>query len=90
MAKTSSKNTNTTSKQANKTTKILKSIPPQEIEMTSCFTKQNASGDEYLITKNPLKQQFTLWKCVQEGFEKISASSNPLDFDEIIPYELSV
>ena len=88
MARTSSKTTNTTNKQANKTTKILKSIPSSENEMTSCFTKPNSSGDEYLITQNPLKQQFTLWKCVEEGFEKISTSNNPLDFDDIIPYEM--
>lgn len=85
MARTSSKITNTIT---NKSSKILKSIPSSETLMTTCFTKPNSSGDEYLITKSQLKQQFTLWKCIEEGFEKVSTSNNPLDFDDIIPYEM--
>lgn len=72
----------------NKDVKIVKNIPSSETgTRTTCFTKQNKSGDKYLITQNPIKEQFTLWKCIDDGFEKISTSESPLDFDEIIPYE---
>ena len=65
--------------------KIVKSIPSTETGVgTSCITE---SGEEYLITQNPLKEQFTLWKCFGDGFEKISISESPLDFDNIIPWK---
>lgn len=64
--------------------KIVKTIPSSETGTgVDCLAK---SGDKYLITQNPLKEQFTLWKCFEDGFEKISTSSSPLDFDEIIPW----
>ena len=69
---------------ARTTYKVVKSIPSTETgARTICTTE---SGDKYLITKNPLKGQFTLWKCLKDGFEKISTSISPLDFDEIIPW----
>lgn len=77
MARTSSKSNS----------KIIKTIPNQEELKTTCFTKQNESGDKYIITRNQFKQQFTLWKCVDDGFEKISVSDNPKDFDDKIPYD---
>ena len=67
--------------------KIIKTIPTQEVQKVTCFTKPNESGDKYIITLNPLKVQFTLWKCVKDGFEKISTSDNPLDLNKKIPYE---
>ena len=64
--------------------KIVKTIPSSETGTgVDCLTK---SGDKYLITQNTLKEQFTLWKYLEDGFEKISISSSPLDFDEIIPW----
>ncbi len=74
---------------ARTSSKIVKTIPVSETgTRTTCFTKPNSSGDEYLITQNPLKQQFTLWKCIEDGFEKIKISDNPRDFDDVIPYEM--
>ena len=71
MARTSSKS------------KILKAIPNSETgTRTTCISSE---GD-YLITQNPLKEQFTLWKCLEDGYEKIDTSKNPLDFDKIIPW----
>ena len=52
-----------------------------------CFTKPNESGDKYIITMNQLKIQFTLWKCTNDGFERVKTSDNPLEFDDLIPYE---
>ena len=69
--------------------KIVKTIPASETgARTTCFTKADSSGDKYLITQNPLKAQFTLWKCIEDGFEKVKTSDNPRDFDDVIPYEM--
>ena len=73
---------------ARTSSKIIKSIPNAEIEKVTCFTKPNSSGGKYIITENPLKQQFTLWKRIEDGFEKIKTSDNPRDFDDVIPYEM--
>lgn len=74
---------------ARTSSKIVKTIPSSETgTRTTCFTKPNNSGDKYLITQNPLKAQFTLWKCLEDGFEKIKTSDNPTDFDDVIPYEM--
>jgi hypothetical protein len=68
--------------------KTVKSIPNNEDMKMTCFTKPNESGEKFIITQNPLKEQFTLWKCLEDGFERIKTSSYPLGFDEIIPYEV--
>lgn len=74
---------------ARTSSKIVKSIPVSETgSRVTCFTKPNESGDKYLITQNSMKAQFTLWKCVDEGFERIKVSDNPKDFDDKIPYEM--
>lgn len=67
--------------------KVVKAIPSSEQKKVLCFTGKNCTGDKYIITKNQNKEQFTLWKCVEDEFERISTSNNPIDFDEIIPYE---
>lgn len=60
---------------AKTTSKVIKSIPSSETgSRTTCFTKPNGCGDKYLITQNPLKDQFTLWKCVKDGYEKMTTS----------------
>ena len=75
---------------ARTSSKTVKTIPSSETgQGVICYTKPNKSGDKYLITQNPLKNQFTLWKCVDDGFEKITTSDNPRNFDDKIPYEFS-
>ena len=67
---------------ARTSSKIVKTIPSSESgQGVNCTTK---SGDRYVISQNPTKMQFTLWKCIEDGFEKISTSNNPLNFYEII------
>ena len=70
MARTSSKSKN------------VKSIPSTETGRGVLCT--TLTGEKYTISHNPLKMQFTLWKHVEDGFEKIATSNNPLDFDKII------
>lgn len=73
---------------ARTTSKIIKAIPNSEIEKETCFTKPNRLGDKYLITECQLKEQFTLWKCLEDGFERVKTSDSPLDFDDVIPWEM--
>ena len=69
--------------------KVVKSIPSSETgSRTTCFTKPDSSGDKYIITQNQLKDQFTLWKCVEGGYEKVSVSVSPLELDNKIPYAM--
>ena len=66
---------------ARTSSKIVKTIPASETgSRTVCL------NGKYLITQNPLKEQFTLWKRVDDGFERIKTSDNPLDFDKMIPW----
>lgn len=62
--------------------KIVRTIPSSEVGKVDCLGK----NDKYVITENPLKAQFTLWKCLDDGFEKIKTSENPLDFDKMIDW----
>lgn len=62
--------------------KIVKTIPSSETGKVDCV------NGKYIITENHLKEQFTLWERLDDGFEKIKTSDNPLDFDKIIPWEL--
>lgn len=71
MARTSSKS------------KVVKSIPNTESEVgVTCISSEG----KYRITQNPLKAQFTLWKCVEDGYEKIKTSDSPLDLYELVPW----
>ena len=60
--------------------KILKAIPNSETGKVDC-----ANG-KLIITENHLKEQFTLWKRLEDGFEKIKISDNPLEFDDVIDW----
>lgn len=66
---------------ARTSSKVIKAIPSSENGVgVECL------NGKYLITQNPLKEQFTLWKCLDDGFERVKTSENPLDFDKIIPW----
>ena len=63
---------------------VVKSIPSSENgSRTVCTTK---SGKQYIISNNPIKEKFTLWRVLGDGYEKMSVSDNPLDFDKIIDF----
>ena len=81
MARTSSKTSSTSSK-------LVKSIPSSDNGTgVVCYTKPNRSGDKYIISQNPLKEQFTLWKCIGDEYEKIATSNNPSKLCEMVPFE---
>ena len=68
---------------ARTSSKITKTIPSSEVPKVDCLTSSNG---KYIITQNNLEVKFTLWKCLEDGFEKIKTSNNPLDFDDVIPW----
>lgn len=76
MARTSSKDKDNKSSKS----KIVKTIPNSETRKVDCV------NGKYLITENHLKEQFTLWECLDDGFEKIKTSDNPLEFDKLIDW----
>ena len=80
--------TSTKTKEIKSTGKVVKTIPNSESGSgVECYTKPNQSGDKYLISQNPTKMQFTLWKYVEDGFEKITTSDNPIDLYKVVPFE---
>ena len=66
---------------ARTSSKVVKAIPNSEIQKVDCL------NGKYLITKNNLEERFTLWKRLEDGFERIKTSDNPLDFDKTIPWQ---
>lgn len=65
--------------------RIVKSIPKSETgARVTCST---VSKKQYIISQNPLTKTFTLWKEVENGYEKIQTSRSPLDLDELIPWD---
>lgn len=67
--------------------KIVKDIPNSESGYgVVCYTQPNKSGEKYIISQNPTKIKFTLWKCLEDGYEKIAISDNPLEFNDMIPF----
>lgn len=69
-------------------TKITKqkTIPKPCVVKAVAFTEPNGGGGKYIITQHEIKGNFDLWKCYEDGYERISTSGNPLEFDELIPY----
>lgn len=64
--------------------KPVKNIPKTESSVPVLCTTN--SGDQYLITECPERSRFTLWHIIENGYLKLKTSSNPLEFDDIIPY----
>ena len=66
----------------NKTIKIVKNIPSSETgSQTICTTR---TGEKYIISNCPEKHRFTLWRVVEDGYEKMATSETPLVFDKMI------
>ena len=54
---------------------IVKQIPKSDNGYGVQYT--TASGTVYKISHNPLKNKFTLWKPVENGYEKLATADNP-------------
>ena len=56
--------------------KIVSRIPASESGPNA--THRTEDGTVYRVTRNPKKDQFTLWKQTEGGFEKIATKKSPL------------
>ena len=56
---------------------IVSKIPKSETGYGVHYT--TSSGNIYIISNNPIKRKFTLWKELEEGYEKLGPSSSPVD-----------
>lgn len=57
--------------------KIVSRIPTSETGPN--VTHTTGSGVVYKITQNKKKGQFTLWKKVDSGYEKLASRKSPVD-----------
>lgn len=63
---------------------IIKSVPTSEDgQSVRCKTK---SGKFYLITQNRGKKRFTLWRVLDNGFEKLTTGDSPYDLYGDVPW----
>ena len=64
---------------------ISKSIPAKHTGPgVSCRTR---SGQEYRISQDPTKMEFTLWKVVHGGFERMLSAKSPIPLYEKVPWQ---
>lgn len=60
---------------------LIMKIPSNEkIVVTYVFE----GVDEYIITHNPLKDKFMLYKIIDGDYQKLGNSDTPIRFDEIV------
>lgn len=59
----------------------IKTLPKSEDGHGVLYKTSTA---EYVISQNTLKQQFTLWKIVEDGYEKLGTANDPLKLYEKI------
>lgn len=59
--------------------KIIKKIPVNENGMV--FYK-NSNGNTYKITRNPTTNIFTIYKIVEDGFERLGKGNHPIALEE--------
>lgn len=55
----------------------LKQLPKTETGHGVEYT--TSSGNVYVISNNPIKKRFTLWKEFEDGYEKIGTANSPID-----------
>lgn len=56
---------------------IVKKLPKTETgHGVECTTE---SGNVYVISNDPVKKKFTLWKTVSGGYEKMGTSDSPIN-----------
>jgi len=56
---------------------VVKQIPKTENGYGVEYT--TLSGNVYFISNNLTKKKFTLWKKVDNGYDKMGTADNPLD-----------
>lgn len=59
--------------------KVIKKIPTNEDSMVMY---KNTNGNTYKITQNQTTNVFTIYKVVEDGFERLGKGSNPIVLEE--------
>ena len=61
------------------TNKVIKKIPINEDSMV---LYKNTDGNTYEITQNQITKVFTIYKVVEDGFERLGKGDNPIVLEE--------
>ncbi len=56
---------------------VVNQIPKSEDGYGVKYTTE--SGNEYVISHNKIKRRFTLWKSLEQGYEKLGTANSPID-----------
>ena len=59
--------------------KLLKNLPSDEVSMV---LRKTLNGDTYKITQNRINQMFTIYKVVDDCFERLGKGDNPIVLEE--------
>lgn len=59
--------------------KLLKKLPANEIGMV---TYKRLNGDTYKITQNQMNKTFTIYKVINDCFERLGKGANPTALEE--------
>lgn len=63
---------------------VVKNLPSSESGRGVQYTTKDK--EQYVISQDPTKVKFTLWKVVPGGYEKIKAgAASPYDLSPLIP-----
>ena len=54
-----------------------------------CVTYVRDDIDEYVITRNIVNRKFTLYKIVDNDYQKMKIATSPLEFDDIVKKDRS-
>lgn len=56
---------------------VVNKLPKSENGYGVNYTTE--SGNRYVISHNKIKNKFTLWKNIDNRYEKIGVANNPID-----------
>lgn len=86
MAERLSKVKNKTTKSVNKSSgKVSKDIFV-DTKNPVCVRNTTGKGELYFITRHVHDRIFRLWHKIDTGYELVSESDSPVDFDDLIPW----
>ena len=69
----------------NKSAKIVKNIPTTDSAPgVTCVTK---SGKKYRISQDADRGKHTLWRSVEDGYEKLETADSPYDLYPLVDWD---
>lgn len=58
---------------------VMKTLPKNE---KLCLTYKIENKNQFVITFNAIKQIYTIYKVLNDGYEKLGTGNNPLKLEE--------